>query len=249
MTPSSRSAPDGAQSSYLGQEQKKDKTDNRVGGLVTILDPTSPASEAYRGLRTSLLYSHIDRPPTVIVLTSPGPSEGKSTTCVNLGVVLAQAEKNVLIVDCDLRKPAVHTFFELRNIHGIVNVLVGERGVREVWKEPMSGLKVVCTGSIPPNPTELLGSRRLSEFFANVREEFDYVLIDAPPVGPVSDPTILAAQGDGALLVLDAQKSRKVAVRQAIRELEAVGANVLGTVMNNVKRSKEGYYGKEYYGY
>jgi capsular exopolysaccharide synthesis family protein len=216
--------------------------DGLAGRLVTVLDPTSAAAEAYRTLRTNLLYgTFMDEPPKVIVLTSPGPGEGKSTTCANLGVVLAQAGKDTLILDCDLRKPVMHKFFSLRNLHGIVDVLVGERSPQESWKEPVEGLKVVPVGTVPPNPTELLGTRRFSELLASFREEFNYVLVDAAPVGLVSDPAILATQGDGVLLVSDAQNTRKGSVRQAVRSLEAVGANVLGTVMNNVKASEGSY--------
>jgi capsular exopolysaccharide synthesis family protein len=232
-----------SQGGGLGQVRKERKAEQDFSGrVVTILDPTGAASEAYRTLRTNLLYSLVDNPPKVIVLTSPGPGEGKSTTCANLGVVLAQAGKSVLILDCDLRKPVMHKFFSLRNLHGITDVLVGECSLQEVWAEPVEGLKIVPVGPIPLNPAEILGSRRFSEFLANTREEFDYVLVDASPVGLVSDPAILATQGDGVLLILDAQSTRKGLVRQAMRSLGAVGANVLGTVMNNVNVSKSSYY-------
>jgi len=164
-------------------------------------------------------------------------------------VVLAQAGKNVLIVDCDFRKPVMHRFFGMRNLYGVVDVLVGERKLEEVGAEPVKGLKVIPVGYIPPNPTELLGAPRFSELLASFREEFDYVLVDAPPVGLVSDPAILATQGDGVLLISDAQNTRKGSVRQAMRSLEVVGANVLGTVMNNVETSKGGYYHYGYRGY
>jgi len=227
-----------------GKESRSEE--DLTGRLTTILDPTSAASEAYRTLRTNLLYTLVDTPPKVVVLTSPGPGEGKSTTCANLGVVLAQAAKSALILDCDFRKPVVHKVFGLRNLHGIVDVLVGERSLQEVWKEPVEGLKVVPVGTMPPNPAEILGSQRFSKFLAAVRKEFDYVLIDTSPVGIVSDAAILATQGDGVLLVLDARNTRKRSVQQSVRSLEAVGANILGTVMNNVKVSRDGYY---YYGY
>jgi capsular exopolysaccharide synthesis family protein len=213
--------------------------------LVTSLDPTSAVSEAYRTLRTNLLYSFVDYPLKVIVITSPGQSEGKSTTCSNLGVVLAQAGKNTLILDCDFRKPIVHKFFGLRNLHGVVDILTGERSLQEVMIEVEAGLKVISVGRIPPNPAEILGSRRFAEMLAEVREGFDYVLVDAPPVGLVSDPAILSTQGDGVLLVMDAQNTRKGSVQQAMRSLEVVGARVLGTVMNNAKMAKGDYY----YGY
>ena len=215
--------------------------------LITLLAPNDGASEAYRKVRTNLLYAFVDQSPKAIMLTSPGPGEGKSTTCANLGVVLAQAAKSTLILDCDLRKPVIHKYFGLRNLRGIVDLLVGECPLQEVWKEPVEGLKVVPAGPVPPNPAEILGSQRFSKFLAAIREEFDYVLIDTSPVGPVSDPAILAPQADGVLLVIDAQNTRKGAGREAVHSLEAIGANVLGAVMNNVRVTKgEGYYGYAY---
>jgi len=231
----------------LRRDQTERGPEDFTKRLVTVSDPTSTASEAYRTLRTNLLYAFVDNPPKAIVLTSPGPGEGKSTTCANLGVVLAQAAKSTLILDCDFRKPVMNKIFGLRNLHGIVDVLAGERSLQEVWKEPVEGLKVVPVGSLPLNPAEILGSRRFSKLLASLRDEFSFVLIDASPVGLVSDPAILAAQGDGVLLILDAQNTRKGAAREGIRSLEAVGANVLGTVMNNIKGSKGRYYYGGYY--
>jgi capsular exopolysaccharide synthesis family protein len=222
------------------------KSEDHQASLITILDPTNRASEAYRTLRTNLLYAFVDDPPTVIVLTSSGQGEGKSTICANLGVVLAQAGKRTLIIDGDFRKPMLHAFFGLRNIRGLTEVLARMYSLQEVWSEPLTGLKVVPVGSIPPNPTELLSSQRLSELLASVREEFDYVLIDAPPVLLVSDAAIMAKQGDGVLLVLDAQKTRKWALQESIRNLEAIGANVLGTVVNNVNASRDDSYYRGY---
>jgi capsular exopolysaccharide synthesis family protein len=217
--------------------------------LVTIIDPTNAASEAYRALRTNLIYSLVDTPAKVIVLTSPGREEGKSITCANLGVVLSQAEKEILIVECDLRKPVMHKFFGLRNLHGVGDILVGERSLQDTANEPVPGLRVVTGGLTPPNPTEILGSQRFTDFLSGVRQQFDYVLVDAPPVGLVSDSAVLATQADGVLLVLDAQNTRKGSVRQALRNLNAVGANVLGTVMNNVEVTKNSYYSYTDYDY
>jgi capsular exopolysaccharide synthesis family protein len=216
-------------------------------GLVTFLDPEGLAAEAFRTLRTNLIYALVDEPPEVIVVTSANPQEGKSTVCANLGVVLAQAERKTLILDCDLRRPSLHDIFGLRNMRGLVDVVAGGREPGGVWQEPLANLKLITSGPIPPNPTELLGSKRFSEFLSGIRREFDYVLLDAPPVGLVSDPSILASQGDGVLLVLDAQKTRKAVLRQSRRSLEAVGAKVFGTVMSNVGGSTGGYYSKQAY--
>jgi receptor protein-tyrosine kinase len=226
----------------LHRSRKEEDLGDLSGRLVTVQDPTAAASEAYRTLRTNLFYSVADTPPKVIVLTSPGPQEGKSTTCANLGVVLAQADQNTLIVDCDLRKPVVHKVFGLRNLSGLMNVLAEGYELQKVWQEPLENLKVLPVGPVPLNPAEVLSSRRFAEFLGEMRRKFDYVLIDAPPAQLVSDPAILGSQGDAVLLVLDAQNTRKGAVRRVMRDLEAVGASVLGTVMNNTKTSGGGYY-------
>jgi capsular exopolysaccharide synthesis family protein len=225
---------------------KEAKGGDLSGCLVTISEPASAVSEAYRTLRTNLLYTQVDAPSKVIVITSPGSAEGKSTICANLGVVLAQAAKNTLIVDCDLRKPSLHKIFGLRNVRGMVDVLAERRDLHEDWQEAcqelLPGLSVLTVGTLPPNPAELLLSRRFSEFLAGVRQEFDYVLVDSSPVGLVSDAAIIAAQADGVLLTFDAQRTRKEKVRQAVRSLRSKRANVLGTIMNNSEESEDGYY-------
>ena len=216
-------------------------------GLVTIHDPAGAASEAYRMLRTNLFYALVDAPPKVIVLTSAGIGEGKSTTVANLGVVLAQTGKNTLIVDCDLRRPAQHKIFRTRNIGGLVDILIGEQEPQEVWQEPISGLRLIPAGALPPNPAEILSSLRLAEFMGQVKQEFDYVLVDTPPLRYASEAAALAANGDGVLLLVDSQGTRKGSLRQAFRQLGSVGANVLGTVLNNHeapkgRAAKDGYY-------
>jgi capsular exopolysaccharide synthesis family protein len=208
--------------------------------LVTIADPANAASEVYRTLRTRLFSTRLadGRQPKVILVTSPGSMEGKSTTCANLGVVLAQADKDVLLVDCDFRRPAIHRIFALRNQEGIVNVLAGGRDLQDVWQEPIPRLKAVAVGPAPPNPTELLSSWRFARVIDRAREEFDYVLLDSPPSQQVSDPEVLATQSDGVLLVLDVRSTPKGTLRHSVRSMEAVGANILGTVVNNVPNGK-----------
>jgi capsular exopolysaccharide synthesis family protein len=212
------------------------------GSLVALREPNGSSAEAYRALRTNLLYAFVDSSPRVIVVTSPGRREGKTTTSANVGVALAQVN-STLIVDCDLREPAMHKAFVLRNLNGLVNVLMGERDLHEVCQEPCPGLKVITAGPIPPNPAELLSSERFAEFIDRARREFEYVLIDTPPIRSVSDPVIIARHGDGVLLVLDAQNTRKVSLRQSARSLESVGARVLGTVLNNAQVPTPDYYG------
>jgi capsular exopolysaccharide synthesis family protein len=160
---------------------------------------------------------------------------------------LAQAGKDTLILDCDLRKPVQHKIFNTRSIGGLIDVLVGERDPQEVWQEPIPELKLMPAGAPPPNPAEMLTSRRLADFLGQMKQKFDYVLVDTPPVGLASESPALAAIADGVLLVLDSKHTRKGSLRQALRRLENVGANVLGTVMNKYdaprgRTSDDGYY-------
>jgi receptor protein-tyrosine kinase len=213
--------------------------------LIALTKPDGAAAEAFRTLRTNLLYAVVvDAPPRAIMLTSPGPREGKSVICANLGVVLGQASKRTLIVDCDFRGPSQHEICGLSNSLGAVNVLTGDRELREAWQQtPVSNLSVLTVGPLPPNPAELLGSRSFAELLDRARREFEYVLIDAPPTQPVSDALILASQVDGVLLVIDAESTRKEAAQRSMRSLEAVGANMLATVMNNAMAPEASYYG------
>lgn len=228
-------------------EYIQDEPGNFSKDLITVLEPASVAAEAYRTLRTNLFYAVVDRPPKVIVVTSPKPKDGKSVTCANLGVVLAQADKSTLVIDCDLRRPNIHCLFDVRNFRGLADILVKEDDPREVWQEPVPNLKVLTAGLIPPNPAELLGSKRFAGLLERMRDEFDYVLLDAPPVEMVSDPLILATQADGVLLVVNSQNTRRGDLRRSVRSLNAVEANILGTVMNNAKASGRGYYGRQLY--
>lgn len=214
----------------------REKRDNDLSGrLVTVSASAGAAAEAYRSLRATLLYAFADNPPQVIVLTSPGHGDGKSTISANLGAALGQTDKKVLLADCDFRTPAMHKIFGLRNTFGVVNVLAGEHELPEVWHEPLPGLRIVTAGLQPPNPAELLGSRQFAEFLDQLRQEFDYILLDTPPVGLFSDVLAIAPRADGVLLVIDAQNTRKGSVWHSVRSLRAVRANMLGTIMNKAK--------------
>ncbi len=232
------------------QTHQKDRSSDLSSNLITIVHPDAAASEAYRKLRTGLLYSHMDNPPKTILLTSPGRREGKSTTCANLGVVLAQADKETLLVDCDLRRPTLHKMFGLRNTWGLGSILHDEHSLREACIETFPRLKIITSGSIPPNPAEVLGSQRFARFLAEARENFDFVLMDSPPVQAVADPAVLAAQADGVLLILDANATGRWSLQQTVRSLETVGSEVVGMVVNNVEGSTEGDgYGGDSYSY
>jgi capsular exopolysaccharide synthesis family protein len=228
------------------RQAREDEIDALSGQLVTVFDPAGAASEAYRSLRTTLLYAVANTPPTVVLVTSPGLMDGKSTTCANLAVVLAQAGKETLVIDGDLHKPSVHKIFGVPNVNGMVDVLSGEYELSEMCTEPLPGLKILSAGPLPPNPAELLISGRLASLVGQARQLFDYVLIDSPPTEFVSDPMIIASQADAVMLVLDSEETSKVSMHRAVHDLEAVGANVLGSVINKAPKSETRRYGYNY---
>lgn len=220
--------------------------------LVSQHDPKSPVAEAYRVLRTNLNFAALDRPFKTLLVTSPGPEEGKSTTIANLAVVMAQSGVSTLLVDCDLRKPVLHKIFQLDNARGLTNLLVDREArpqdfVRETL---LPGLHVLTSGPLPPNPSELLASRRMSELIEELKPHYGVVLFDSPPVVAVADAAILAAKVDGVLLVVRSHKSKNDMALEAKSLLDKANANILGVVVNGLPpRGEGGYYYYYYYYY
>jgi capsular exopolysaccharide synthesis family protein len=210
------------------------------GRMHLLSDPDGIVSEAYRALRTNLLHSFGDNPPGAIVLTGPASSQKHSSACANLAVSFVHVNKRTLIVDCDLRQPLVHKELGLRNVYGLTDVLLESSSLQEALREPLPGLGVLTAGTPIPGTVDLLESSGFDELLATAREEFDVVLLDAPPLGEVSDAAILATKTDGALLLLDARDTRKGPVRQAVQQLKTVGANLLGTVVCDAKSVSHG---------
>jgi capsular exopolysaccharide synthesis family protein len=203
--------------------------------LVTQTDPRSPVSEAYRTLRTNLEFFSLDEPIRTLVVTSPGAEEGKSTVLANLAVVLAQGGKQVILADCDLRRPTQHTLFGLDNASGLTTMMLNETAQSDppLRETLIDGLRVLPAGPAPPNPAELLGSRRMKEAIAALLEQADVLLFDAPPVLAVTDALVLAVQTDGVLLVVKAGGTRREHVQRAKEQLERVNARIVGAVLNN----------------
>lgn len=212
-------------------------TDHQLDHLVTVADPRSPVSEAYRTLRTNLDFSSLDKPIKTMLVTSAGPEEGKSTVLANLAVTTAQAGKKVILVDCDLRRPTLHNIFNLKNDVGLTTMVVDDAAMKSppLQDTGVEGLQLVSSGPLPPNPSELLGSRRMEEIIAVLLERADVVLFDAPPVVAVTDAAVLATKVDGVLLVVNAGGTKRDYARAAKARLEKVNANLLGAVLNNVK--------------
>lgn len=213
--------------------------------LAAVHEPSSPAAEAYRTLRTSVQFLAVDRPTGVIQITSAGPGEGKTTTLANLAVTLARAGYRVVVVCCDLRRPRVHEFFGLENAVGLTSVLLGQLPLaRAVQTVPgLDRLHVLASGPLPPNPSELLASRRTAEVLSQLRAAGYIVLVDSPPLLPVTDGLVLAKRMDAVLLVaVSGLTTRKEATR-SVELLQQVGAPLVGTVLNGVTADATyGYY-------
>jgi len=213
--------------------------------LVVHDDPKAVSSEAFRTLRTNLQFASPDAKLETILITSSAPEEGKSTVCSNLAVSIVQTGKDVILVDCDLRKPTVHKIFGLNNAVGLTSVLTGQVAVEDaLQKTHCEGLSVLTAGPVPPNPAELLQSNVMQEVLKKLKLMGDQVLLDAPPVLPVADSMILSTYVDGVVLVIASrQVPREIALR-AKELLQNTNARLLGVVLNQVRYSSDG---EQYY--
>lgn len=214
--------------------------------LISITDPTSAAAEAYRSLRTSVQFPLFDHPVRTLQVTSPNASEGKTTTLANLAVALAGAGHRVTIVCCDLRRPRVHEFFGLDNSAGFTSVLVGERSMAAALQAVpgVKGLSLLASGPLPPNPSELLQSQRAAEILKFLEADDGFVLLDSPPVLPVSDAAVLSKLVHATLLVCSAGTTRRRDLNRATELLRQVQAPLIGVVLNGVAESAS--YGSQY---
>jgi tyrosine-protein kinase Etk/Wzc len=218
--------------------------------LVAVHNPQSPGAEAYRTLRTNLIFSRALHRMRTLVVTSAGPAEGKTTTSINLAATFAQQGMRVLLVDCDLRRPRVHDSFAVQREPGLTQLLFRYNTLDEVLHDtPVPNLNVIASGTLPPNPAELLGGQQMGEVIAQLRERFDLVLLDTPPVLLAPDSSILGASSDGVLLVVRAGVTERAAVQQSVQQLQGVGANLLGAVLNDPENKLPGYSGYQAYAY
>ena len=213
--------------------------------LITLTDPRSPISEAYRTLRTNLSFSSLDEPIKTLVVTSPAPDEGKSTTVANLAVTMAQGGKQTILVDCDLRRPALHTLFDLSSEPGLTNLLLEEDGKPNLQNTQVEGLQVLSSGPLPPNPADLLGSQKLDRAIKLLADQADILMFDAPPVVAVTDAAVLGAKVDGLLLVISAGKTRRDQAERAKELLEKANVRILGAALTNAPKDSGmgSYYG------
>ncbi|MEM1414428.1 MAG: polysaccharide biosynthesis tyrosine autokinase [Myxococcota bacterium] len=223
--------------------------DVRNPALVVSEAPTSMAAECIRTVRTNLTFMSVgeDRAQALVV-TSSQPREGKTTVASNLAASIATSGKTVVLLDTDLRKPRVHKAFGISAARGVSSVVVGQSTIDEaIQQSGVPGLDLVPAGPVPPNPAELLHSRRFDELVAAMRSRYDVVIFDSPPLGVVTDAAVIAPQLDGVIVVTKWGVTTRDALRATVRQLETVGARILGAVVNHLDASREGYYGKGYY--
>jgi capsular exopolysaccharide synthesis family protein len=226
---------------------------NETTALAMVKDVRSPIAEAYRHLRTSLLLSSAGTAPRTILVTSSQPSEGKTTTAINTAFMLAQTGAEVLIIDCDLRRPRLHVHFNIPNARGLTNCLSGATEELDSIIQSYShlpNLKLLPSGPMPPNPAELLGSEEMRKLLVTLSQKFAHVIVDSPPAISFTDASILSTFVDGVVLVVHGGRSSRAVVRRAKQQLLDIGAHIFGVVLNNVRVEKtQDYYYAGYYGY
>lgn len=217
--------------------------------MMTHLAPKSSFAEGIKTLRTNLMFISPDNPPKMLLVTSPGPGEGKTLLSSNMAIAMAQSGFRTLIVDCDLRRPRVHKAMGLENSAGVSDVVSGAATLADaIQSTEVENLFALPAGHIPPNPSELLHTKAFAELLKGLRNQFDRILLDSPPVGAVADAMILSRSVDGVLVVLKYGQTRRELFRRSIDQLEAIGAPLMGCILNDVKRNAAGY-GYSYYHY
>jgi capsular exopolysaccharide synthesis family protein len=231
---------------YLGPvpafDVEKD-IDNIPGDLITVHSPKSTTSESFRGIRTGILFSSADTDPQVILVTSAGPSEGKTLCASNLAVTMAQAGARVVILDCDMRRPRVHNVFRVSRDTGISNILVGNSEIEEVVISGLvENLSIIPCGPIPPNPSEILGSKKMISFLEILRKTYNRIIIDTPPITAVTDSAVIAQHVDGVIVVIRAGETPRQIVENGVGKLKSVNAHILGAVLNGIDTGRDSYY-------
>jgi tyrosine-protein kinase Etk/Wzc len=235
-------------------QSEEDPHLDKYAHLITLFEPKSPVAEAYRTLRTNLEFTRIKRKGNAFLVTSSTLQEGKTTTVANLAITMAQLGKNTLLIGANLRRPVLYKMFGLDMEPGLTNVMLGTIEWRDALKSltdiltgrmmaiddvlmaaGLDNLKILTCGSMPPNPSELIGSERMSDFISEVKKEFDIVLFDAPPILPVTDSVILGSKVDGTIIVYKVGRVARGMLKRAKSHIESVGGNVWGVILNDVR--------------
>lgn len=216
--------------------------------IISLKKPKSPIAEAYRGIRSSIEFFNIDKQLKVIGITSSIQNEGKSTVISNLAVNFAKLDKKVLIMEGDLRNPSVHKMFKISNINGLTDILLGKKNFTECAHcTEIKNLHILTCGPIPTNPSEMLSSNKIKNFVDGLREHYDYIFIDAPPIGIVTDAGIISTYTDGCIFVVGSGEVDIEMAKISKERLEKVGANILGVILNKFKPIGKNAYYNYYY--
>lgn len=219
-----------------------------MGKITSLEKPQSNISEAYRTIRTGIEFSNLDKDLKVICITSSKQNEGKTTVLSNLGVSFAKIDKKVLLIDADLRNPSISKIFDTSNSQGLMDILLGKRNIQDcIKKTKQENLYILTGGTIPPNPAEVLSSKKMSEFIESIKDEYDYIFIDSPPVGVVSDASIISAYSDGVIFVVGANEVDSNLAKIAKERLDSVKANIVGVILNKFKTDTNSEYYNYYY--
>ena len=205
-------------------------------------NPTSPIAEAYRKIATNIEFSNVDDEIKTIMITSAKQDEGKTTTICNLVMVMTELKKKILLIDLDLRKPAVHKTFKISNKQGLTDILINKDDYKSYLHNVYQGLDILTTGMIPANPTEIINSKALKELIKEMSNNYDYIFIDTPPVMLVSDPITISTYSDAVILAIEHGKTEKELAKKAVESLKQVNANIIGAVLNNIPVSKQSNY-------
>ena len=209
-------------------------------------NPSSPIAEAYRKIATNIEFSNVDNEIKTIMITSAKQDEGKTTTICNLAMVMTELKKKILLIDLDLRKPAVHKTYKLSNKKGLTDMLINKDNYKSYLHNIYHGLDVLTSGMIPANPAEIINSKALKELLKEVSQDYDYIFLDAPPVMLISDPITISTYSDAVILTIKYGNTEKDLAKRAVESLKQVNANIIGIVLNNIPVSKQSNY--YYYG-
>ena len=217
--------------------------------IISYNDPKSVISEQYRAIRTNIEYSNVDQNTKTILVTSSDKNEGKTTTVSNLAVSFANLNKKVLLIDCDLRNASIHKMFKINNIYGLTDILAKDRAVDKcIQKTELENLYVLTAGAIPPNPAEILSSEKMKNLIEDLKNIYDYIFIDTPPIGLVTDAGAISSFIDGVVLVVKSESVEKKYLEETKKKLDAVDARILGAILNSYKSEQKDYNYYSYYG-
>lgn len=219
-----------------------------IPGIEIIKSPNSPGAEAYRTLNTNIQFSTLDIKLKTLVITSSGPNEGKSTVASNLACAIAEAGHRTILMDCDLRCPKLHRIFLVSNVKGITNTMLGELSIKDaVQKTSVENLYIITSGMSVANPAAIIASSKMKSLIEVLKLNFEYIIIDTPPVIPVTDAQILSSYCDGCIIVASSGETETQALKKTKELLKNVKANIIGVVLNKIDGRKKEYYNYYYY--